>query len=136
MVLKIHLRGVIYCNISVVVEFQRCWVLKSKVFAQKSTWSNENLLITLNHLWFSVVSKKFWRRIWDQWHKLIGKNTHIHFFYFWLKNKRVWAKKLGKERKNSKNIKVAANIYFTHYFKNFTWKIKIIKFYYSNYWVS
>ena len=45
-------------NISSVVEFQRWWVLKSKVFAQKSTWSKENLIpTTLNHLWFSVVSK-------------------------------------------------------------------------------
>ena len=43
---------------------------------------------------------------------------------------------LEKKRKNSKNLKVAGNhpdIYFTQYFKNFRWKIKIINFYYSNY---
>ena len=49
----------------------------------------------------------FWCQIWDQWHKLSGKNTHIFFFYFLFKNKRVWAKKIGKKRKNSKNLKVA-----------------------------
>ena len=37
------------------------------------------------------------------------KNTHIYFFYFWFKNKRVWAEKIRKKRKNSKNIKVAGN---------------------------
>ena len=43
-------------NISSVVAFQRWWVLKSKLFAQESTCSNEILIPTsLNHLWFSVV---------------------------------------------------------------------------------
>ena len=38
------------------MEFQRWWVLKSKVFAQKSTWSKENLIpTTLNYLSYSVV---------------------------------------------------------------------------------
>ena len=79
----------------------------------------------------------FWCQNWDQWHKMSGKNTHIYFFYFWFKKKQVWAEKIGKKRKNSKNLKVAGNhpdIYFTQYFKNFRWKIKIINFYYSNYW--
>ena len=31
------------------------------------------------------------------------------FFYFLFKNKRVWAEKIGKKQKNSKNIKVAGN---------------------------
>ena len=47
--------------------------------------------------------------IFDQWHKLSGKNTHLFFFYFLFKNKRVWAEKIGKKRKNSKNLKVAGN---------------------------
>ena len=45
-------------NISSVVEFQRWWVLKSKLFAKESTYSKEILIpTTLNHLWFSVVCK-------------------------------------------------------------------------------
>ena len=45
-------------NISSVVEFQKWWVLKSKLFAQKSTSSKEILIpTTLNYLWSSVVSK-------------------------------------------------------------------------------
>ena len=43
-------------NVSSVVEFQRWWVLKSKLFAQESTGSKEILIpTTLNHLWFLVV---------------------------------------------------------------------------------
>ena len=43
-------------NISLVVEFQRWWVLKSKLFAQESTCSKEILMPTsLNYLWSSVV---------------------------------------------------------------------------------
>ena len=42
-------------NINSVVEFQRWWVLKSKLFAQKSTCSKEILISTsLKHLWFLV----------------------------------------------------------------------------------
>ena len=33
---------------------------------------------------------------WNQCHKMIGKNTHIYFWYFWFKNKRVWAEKIRK----------------------------------------
>jgi hypothetical protein len=47
--------------------------------------------------------------------------------------------KSAQKQKKSKNLKVAGNhpnIYFTQYLKNFTWKIKIINFYYSNYRVS
>ena len=33
-----------------------------------------------------------------------GKNTHMYFFYFWFKNKQVWAEKIGKKQKNSKNL--------------------------------
>ena len=36
---------------------------------------------------------------WNQWHKMSGKNTHIYFFYFWFKNKRVWAEKNRKKTK-------------------------------------
>ena len=43
---------------------------------------------------------------WDQCHKMSGKNTYIYFFYFWFKNKQVWAE---KPRKSSKNLKVAGN---------------------------
>ena len=42
--------------VSSVVEFQRRWVLKSKLFAQESTCSKEILIPTsLNYLWCSVV---------------------------------------------------------------------------------
>ena len=51
----------------------------------------------------------FWCQNWDQWHKMSGKNTHIYFFYSWFKNKRVWAEKIGKKQKNSKNLKVVGN---------------------------
>ena len=45
-------------NISSVVEFQRWWVLKSKILAQESTCSKEILIpTTLNYLWSSVVFK-------------------------------------------------------------------------------
>ena len=36
---------------------------------------------------------------WNQWHKMSGKNIHIYFFYFWFKNKEVWAEKIRKKRK-------------------------------------
>ena len=73
---------------------------------------------TLNHLWFSVDSKNqsflklivsltlFWV---PNLSSVTQIGTHIYFFYFWFKNKRVWAKKIGKNRKNSKNLKVAGN---------------------------
>ena len=45
-----------YSNIRSVVEFQRWWVLKSKLFAKKSTCSEEIFIPTaLNHLRFSGV---------------------------------------------------------------------------------
>ena len=45
----------VYYNISSVVEFQRWWVLKRKIFAQESTCSKKILIpTTLNYLWFSV----------------------------------------------------------------------------------
>ena len=37
------------------------------------------------------------------------KKHPYFFFYFWFKNKRVWTEKIGKKRKNSKNLKVAGN---------------------------
>ena len=40
---------------------------------------------------------------WVQWNKLSGKNTHIIFFYFWFKNKWVWAEKIGKNEKIPKS---------------------------------
>jgi hypothetical protein len=54
-------------------------------------------------------SKHMSAQNWDQWHKKSGKNTHIYFFYFLFKNKQVWREKIGKKRKNSKNLKVAGN---------------------------
>jgi hypothetical protein len=36
-----------------------------------------------------------------------GKYTQIYFFYFQFKNKQVWAEKIRKKQKNSKNLKVA-----------------------------
>ena len=45
-------------NISLVVEFQRWWVLKSKIFAQESSCSKEILILTtLNYLWSWVATK-------------------------------------------------------------------------------
>ena len=41
----------------------------------------------------------FWCQNWDQWHKMSGKNTHVYFFYFRFKNKRVWAEKIRKKTK-------------------------------------
>ena len=62
---------------------------------------------------FSKLMISFFHYCWclngDQWHKISGNNTHIYFFYFWFKNKRVWTEKIGKKRKNSKNLKVAGN---------------------------
>ena len=51
----------------------------------------------------------FWCQNQDQCHKMSGKNTHMCIFYFWFKNKQVWAEKIGKKRRNSKNLKVAGN---------------------------
>ena len=102
-------------NISSVVEFQRSWVLKSKILAQESKCSKEILIpTTLNYLWSSVVSKNQSFQSWfscsytifgakfeisgTNW---VEKNTHIYLFYLWFKNKRVWAEKIGKKWKNS-----------------------------------
>ena len=38
------------------------------------------------------------------------KNTHIYFFYFWFKNKRGLAEKIGKNWKHFKNLKVAEKL--------------------------
>ena len=51
----------------------------------------------------------FWHQNWDQWHKMSRKNTHLYFFYFSFKNKRVWAEKIRKKQKKSKKLKVAGN---------------------------
>ena len=46
-------------NVSLVVEFQRWWALKSKLFAKESTcWMEILIPTTLNYLWYSVVF--FW----------------------------------------------------------------------------
>ena len=58
---------------------------------------------------FLIQSTSNWCQNWDQWHKMSGKNINIYFFYFWFKNKRVWAEKIGKNQKNFKNLKVAGN---------------------------
>ena len=46
-----------YINVNSVVEFQRWLVLKSKLFAQESTYSTREILIlnSLNYLWSSLV---------------------------------------------------------------------------------
>ena len=61
---------------------------------------------------------------WDQWHKYSGKNTHIIFFYFWFKNKRVWAEKNGKIPKTLKLQAITLTSNSHQLFKFFTWKIK------------
>ena len=38
-----------------------------------------------------------------------GKNNHIYLVYFSFKNKQVWAEKIEKKHKDSKNLKVAGN---------------------------
>ena len=80
------------------------WILRIGLMGSLSSLQKSellNLIISFFH--------NFWCQNWDQWHKMSGKNTHIYFFYFWFKNKRVWAEKIGKKRKNSKNLKVAGN---------------------------
>ena len=52
--------------------------------------------------WLFHSSITFWCQNQEQWHKMSGKNTNIHISYCWFKNKRVWAEKIGKKRKNSK----------------------------------
>ena len=85
-----------------------------------------------------LIFQYFWHQNWDQWQKLSGKNTHIFFSYLLYKNKRVWAEKIGKKRKNSKNPKkLQETILVTNsrkFFKYFTLKIKIINFYCSDFW--
>ena len=51
---------------------------------------------------------------WDQWHKLSGKNTHIFFFYFLFKNKRVWAEKIGKKPKKFQKPKSCSQLPLIH----------------------
>ena len=44
-------------------------------------WEFVNFIISFFHY--------FWCQNWNQWHKMSGKNTHLHFFYFWFKNKQT-----------------------------------------------
>jgi hypothetical protein len=39
----------------------------------------------------------------------VEKHPYMFLFYLWLKNKQVWAEKIGKKQINSKNLKVAGN---------------------------
>ena len=124
---------------------------QSATFATDQKWPICHLRISYQSLAGSLRSLKkseflkmiisffhyFWCQNGDQWNKMSGKNTHIRMFYFWFNNKRVWAEKIGKKQKNSKNLKVAGNYPISNshlFFKFFTWKIKIINFYYSNFW--
>ena len=87
------------------------WILRIGLMGSRSSLQKSEflkLIISFFHY--------FGCQNWDQWQKMSGKNTHICFFYFWFKNKRVWAEKIRKKRKNSKNLKVAGNypnIWFT-----------------------
>ena len=71
---------------------------------------------------------------WYQW--IWVKKINFYFFYFWFKNKRrnPWhggvdiVEKMGKKRKNSKNLKIADNYPNIAFIFSiiFPWKIKII----------
>ena len=85
----------------------------------------------------------FWCQNWDQWHKMSGKNAHIYFFYFWFKKKWVWAEKIGRKWKDSKNLSVAGNypkhLIHTSFSIFFYMKNKKINFKnsdFSSYWGS
>ena len=43
-ILKLCKKPDMYININSVVDFQRCWVLKSKIFGQKSIYAKESIL--------------------------------------------------------------------------------------------
>ena len=89
---------------------------------KRNYWiSRIGLMGTLSSLQKSVVLKLiisffhyFWCQNWDQWHKMSEKHTHVYFFNFWLKNKRVWLEKIGKKWTNSRNLKVAGNYPNSH----------------------
>ena len=51
---------------------------------------------------------------WDQWHKMSGKNTYIYFFYFWFKNKLIFASYWG-----------SPIVQFSK-FKNFLWVCRFL----------
>ena len=75
------------------------WILRIGLMVSLSSWQKSDflkLIISFFHY--------FWCQNWDQRHKMSGKNTHIYFFYFRFKNKRVWAEKFGKIRKKFKNL--------------------------------
>ena len=67
--------------------------MKRQIQGNKSTF----LLITLDHFWLENQI---------QWEKLSRKNTHIYFFYFWFKSKRVWTSLDEFGRKKSKAQKL------------------------------
>ena len=65
------------------------WILRIGLMGSVSSLQKSefvNLIISFFHY--------FWCQNWDQWHKMSGKNTHIYFFYFRFKNKRVWAERI------------------------------------------
>ena len=82
-------------NISSVVEFQRCWVLKSKLFGQESTFSKETLKkISFYELRFikkcqnskgKIVSKRFFlakdssKKRTKTRHILVKTNSFVRF---------------------------------------------------------
>ena len=106
--------SLLYLNISLVVAFQRWWVLKSKLFAKKSTCSKEILIfISLNHLsmifcsrsnkgwlsWFSMwkIWNTVWIRCWGNCPQRLGFWNFFGFFfqffplkivYFWIKSRK------------------------------------------------
>ena len=108
-----------------------CWVFKRGIHNRKDFWININciqmkLLNFDNRTNLSCLQKSeflkliislfhyIWCQNWDQWHKMSGKNTHIYFFYFWFKNKRVWAEKIGKKRKKFQKPKSCRQLKFIY----------------------
>ena len=89
------------------------WVNWAPIFFDSNYFQLLRVLSSLQKSAFSkliiLFFQYFWCQNWNQGHNLSGKNTHIFFFYFWFKNKRVWAEKIRKKRKNFNILKVSGN---------------------------
>ena len=107
----IRVANVVAHHYELLTQWRYIWMSKlgAKIFLILTTYGLQQFaksaFLKLTVLFFQY----FCCQNWDQLHKLSGKNTHIIFFYFWFKNKRVWAEKIGKKQKNFKNLKVAGN---------------------------
>ena len=124
-----------------VLECPRLWRITKHSLHNEGTykWVNSApIFFDSNYLRFSAVCTKseflkliilffpyFWQQNLNQCHKLSWKNTHIYFFYFWFKNKRVWAEKIRNKEKKKKIWKILVSnllIYiYLHCVKSVLW---------------